>query len=621
MSIDWLAIRGRPEPPSMPRRVTVGPWSFDVIGAELRGVRREGIEVVRRIYVAVRDPDWETATSEIIDATVEESSTTRFLQSSRSRHARGDIDIVCSGTIDVTPDELLVHFGAEAERAFDYRRLGFCVLHPVAGYGGAVISGTGPGGAFRTAFPERIAPQALEDGVCVPLVGPLTEMTLAGRGLSVHFRFDGDLFETEDQRNWTDASLKTYCTPLAFGGPHRIEPGDRVAQSVRVTANVSSRADTDVDGTTARVQLGADTGTRMPSIGLRVPAADDGPDPNVIAALRRLALGHLRVEVAVQDPKAGSQLAAAASIGVPLELVLNVPADWVDETPPGVLRTFVDSIATIDVCRVLLFVDGAMSETSVETTPASLVRVARQAFREADLLVPIGGGSDLNFAELNRTRPDAAWFDIVAYPIVATVHADDDRSVMETTSIHGETVRSLRAFVPDRPVAVGPITLRWRSNPTAVRPIGSPAAVDRTPEPRQHSRFAAAWLAASVASLAPSGVESLTYFDTHGPRGIGAAGSRVVELLSSMTGRRVMAVHHGAADRLAAFGVADDDGTVIVIANCQPAELRLELAAAPSTVWTLGGAESQPHTLGREHRGSERLLSLEPYDVVVAQYR
>ena len=33
-------------------------------------------------------------------------------------------------------------------------------------------------------------------------------------GGEIVIRFEGDLFEMEDQRNWTDASYKTYSTPL-----------------------------------------------------------------------------------------------------------------------------------------------------------------------------------------------------------------------------------------------------------------------------------------------------------------------------------------------------------------------------------------------------------------------
>jgi len=37
--------------------------------------------------------------------------------------------------------------------------------------------------------------------------------------------FEGDVFETEDQRNWTDASFKTYCPPLRLPYPRPFEAG------------------------------------------------------------------------------------------------------------------------------------------------------------------------------------------------------------------------------------------------------------------------------------------------------------------------------------------------------------------------------------------------------------
>ena len=38
-----------------------------------------------------------------------------------------------------------------------------------------------------------------------------------GRALEV--RFEGEWFEMEDQRNWSDASFKTYSTPLSRALP------------------------------------------------------------------------------------------------------------------------------------------------------------------------------------------------------------------------------------------------------------------------------------------------------------------------------------------------------------------------------------------------------------------
>ena len=45
---------------------------------------------------------------------------------------------------------------------------------------------------------------------------------------------EGDTFETEDQRNWTDASFKTYCTPLGLPFPVEIKKGDVVEQSITI---------------------------------------------------------------------------------------------------------------------------------------------------------------------------------------------------------------------------------------------------------------------------------------------------------------------------------------------------------------------------------------------------
>ena len=53
-------------------------------------------------------------------------------------------------------------------------------------------------------------------------------------GGTVEVRMDGDAFEMEDQRNWTDASYKTYCTPLAAPFPVTIEQGETVRQSVTI---------------------------------------------------------------------------------------------------------------------------------------------------------------------------------------------------------------------------------------------------------------------------------------------------------------------------------------------------------------------------------------------------
>ena len=47
---------------------------------------------------------------------------------------------------------------------------------------------------------------------------------------------EGDTFEMEDQRNWTDASYKTYVRPLALPWPYTLPKGEKFEQAVTLDA-------------------------------------------------------------------------------------------------------------------------------------------------------------------------------------------------------------------------------------------------------------------------------------------------------------------------------------------------------------------------------------------------
>ena len=58
----------------------------------------------------------------------------------------------------------------------------------------------------------------------------LTHTVVAG--VTAECRMEGDTFEMEDQRNWSDASYKTYVRPLALPWPYRIPAGEPVRQEI-----------------------------------------------------------------------------------------------------------------------------------------------------------------------------------------------------------------------------------------------------------------------------------------------------------------------------------------------------------------------------------------------------
>src|SRR5262249_61560454 len=115
-------------------------------------------------------------------------------------------------------------------------------------------------------------------------------------------------FETEDQRNWTDASFKTYSTPLALGFPHRAEPGRRMRQVVRIGAGgVGEAAPRRPDGP-VEIELG-DLVSRLPPVGLGASSLVRPLSARGAQQLAALAAAPLRVAVDLADRRCARTLA------------------------------------------------------------------------------------------------------------------------------------------------------------------------------------------------------------------------------------------------------------------------------------------------------------------------
>lgn len=166
--------------------------------------------------------------------------------------------------------------------------------------------------------------------------------------------------------------------------------------------------------------------------------------------------------------------------------------------------------------RVLVF------HTAEESTAGCWVRLARERLRPIAREAAFAGGTNACFCELNRTRPEVAAMDAVAFSVNPQVHAFDELSLVETLATQGEVVRSARAFCGDRPLVVSPVTLKPRFNPVATGPDAAPTADELPPQvdPRQMSLFAAGWTVGSLKHLAEGGAASLTYYETTGWRGV-----------------------------------------------------------------------------------------------------
>src|SRR5262249_14714666 len=154
--------------------------------------------------VAVRDTAWGTIPPEVSALEVETRADS-FRVSFDARHEAGDLRFRWHGELVGADGELDCRLDGVAESDFDYNRIGFCVLHPRE-HAGVPYRARTPDGELTGTLPETIGAQRSEGGKLYPLFPSYERLELElGDGLVAQFEFEGDLFEMEDQRNWTDA--------------------------------------------------------------------------------------------------------------------------------------------------------------------------------------------------------------------------------------------------------------------------------------------------------------------------------------------------------------------------------------------------------------------------------
>jgi hypothetical protein len=192
------------------------------------------------------------------------------------------------------------------------------------------------------------------------------------------------------------------------------------------------------------------------------------------------------------------------------------------------------------------------------------------------------GGTNFNFAELNRDRPDPAAVDGVVYSVTPQIHDTDEAALVQSLEGQRDTVVAARSFSGHLPVHIGAVTLKPRLNQaTAALGTGADELTGETDE-RQKSLFAAAWTAMSVKYLTEAGAASLTFFELTGPGGTLARTSEegetggtlglfpvyhVLRHLNAWRGAEVVPCHSNRALAVEAFAARRGGRLEVIVAN------------------------------------------------------
>ena len=504
-----------PEPMSL----VAGPLTmlFEPSSAFLRHVRFDDAEVLRGIYVAVRDHNWGTVEPNVTNVRLRDAADS-FRLTFDVECREGPIHFLWQGMILGDADGTVTfRMDGTACSTFLRNRIGFCVLHPIRECAGKPCTvQTVDGLVSEASFPYHISPHQ-----------PMTDLHAITHevkdGVLAEVRFQGETFEMEDQRNWTDASYKTYCTPLDLPFPVEVREGTQITQSVvlefsGIEVQEAHRSVVTPSFTRPLCLILRDTPVAtLPRIGLGTASHSPPLNRTEFERLGAMRLSHLRVDMLLTDSDYPAQLerasAEAAAVGAKLEIAL-----FVSDAAESELGSLAKHLAELrpNVMHWLIF------HVSEKSTSARWVELARECLAEFDPNAVVGAGTNAYFTELNRERPAIESMDLVCYSINPQVHAFDDISLMETLSAQRWTVESTRQFSGDRPIAVTPVTLRPRFNPNATSSEPSTASDALPPQVdvRQMSLLAAAWTLGSIKYLAESGVHSITYYETTGWQGV-----------------------------------------------------------------------------------------------------
>jgi hypothetical protein len=329
--------------------------------------------------------------------------------------------------------------------------------------------------------------------------------------------FEGDIFEMEDQRNWTDASFKTYSTPLERPFPAEIKEGDTISQ--RVILELSQDRPSGKRGAQQSCTLWFDPehqGCAFPGIGLSRSGEQTKltvPDAQRFAGA---GLDHYRLELYLFRPGWQDELEAAseesAEMKLPLELALYVSSGYNEEINEFLKKYRVFRPA---VCRVMVFTEKHVHN---EVITGSLLPLLKKKLGD----VAAGTGTDANFAELNRNRLDTQNLDFITFAVCPQIHAVDHETLFENLEAQAEAVRSARLLAQGKDIRIAAVTLKKRFNVVATVPETVSTGLQLPPQvdTRQVSLLCSAWTLGSIKYLGEQGVCSISFYETTGRRGV-----------------------------------------------------------------------------------------------------
>lgn len=471
--------RNSPYSPPIARIAPIAMCNLIKYGS-LGPIHSAGREIVRRIFVTVRDRNWQEVAPTHWETKVDPDLRSVSLF---ARHKSDLVDFEWRGTLELGPENRSVRFAFEgkARRDMEVCRLGLIVLHPPESMITSRVTARSDRAEGSLTIPAQISPQPILDGVPGALTEPFSELRIERPDFGVlKLSFGGDLFELEDQRNWGDASFKSYCTPLRLGYPRAVAEGTRIAHQVDI--QFEPAAVTAQEARTSPARSAGTSSAEFPMLGCEWRkdlslTSGDTVQPAYrhyfIDATDASSVDHLR-SLLEWSPQ------ASIEVGVDAQDERALPSHQLSLVREHIRR----------IKRVLVYGSGTglPSAWAIDSWRRAIQDTARSQ-------VPVLAATRGYYVEYNRSAPLRAPTQGIAFPLTATVHTDEIGTIVENVATVEDMSRTARQLMRPAELAIVPLALYYPGTPH---------------QPNFPPPLVLPWLAATTIHAALSGITAIT---------------------------------------------------------------------------------------------------------------
>lgn len=536
--IDW--------PPR--QRLLTGDFSAIFDQGALAHLSLRAHELIRLVYVAIRDPSWNTVPTVPLSVHLC-SEAGYFFVKVKARATGSSLDLewelVARGSTD---GSLEMNFRARALRDCAFARIGLCLHFDAERFKAAPWEAENLTNSCSAQFPSAIHPQFLVNGVLQPCIPAFSRMRITlGKLTSIALSLEGDQFEIEDQRNWTDATFKAYTTPLALGELHHLTTGETIEQKLHISCQAPTEPRPASQAVIQARALPPMERRHLPQLGAALP-----PISSCDQAIPSIQFSYWRVDIRTEsDTEAIASYIKKFHGTQGVELVLHP-----DVVPDQKLDMLLSTVARCGSLMRVILLGGPESLPSPDKVLALKAKI--KGISEE---LPVGAGAPGAYADIARDLNDFSEVDFVSFPISPQAHVFDNLSIFETLPIQEQVVRAAIQRTAGGKVIVSPLTFGLQAH--------SPQADSRLQgRDRRIDEIGAAWLGASLGRLAFGGANAVTLapdlWMTPGPP------TELTDLLQIYTGLGKVILQPFETDdprRVFLFGAKKDNETTIFLIN------------------------------------------------------